>query len=102
MVQERNNGGGDSSEKKRNELIKEMFWRGKRLGCLSDTWPSVAWDDTDGYRELAERSRWCVCACCVWSTRDSTNDAFQLDVLNAGSLQDRLALFWSFKSYCMQ
>lgn len=93
MVQERNNGGSESSEKKRNELIKEMFWRGKTLGCLSDTWHAMAWDDTEGYRELPEPSRWCVCVWCVCSTRDSTNDEFQVDVLNSGSLQDRLALF---------
>lgn len=70
MVQEKNNAGSDSREKeKRNELIQEMFWRGKRLGCLSDTWHAVAWDDSDDNKEMLEWSRWYLLQFNNWAIR---------------------------------
>lgn len=83
-------------KKKRNELIQEMFWRGKRLGCLSDTWHAC--DDSDDYKKMLGWSRWYVLGRC--GAQNSTDDGFQLDVLNSVSLKNRLALSWGFKIGC--
>ena len=56
-------------KKKRNELIQEMFWRGKRLGCLSDTWHAVAWDESDDHKEMLEWSRWYLLQFNNWATK---------------------------------
>ena len=58
-----------AKKKKWNELIQEMFWRGKRLGCLSDTWHAVACDDSDDHKDMLEWSRWCVLQFNNWATK---------------------------------
>lgn len=73
-----------------------MFWRERRLGCLSNLWYAVAGDDINEYKETLGRTRWYICVRCVWSTGGTRDDQLQLDMTNLGSMKDRLALFCSF------